>query len=138
MRARCVGALALASMSLGSASGCSALFVRPLPDNYQHMARPRCTKNTTAPVIDTLVAGLEVIRTAYALTLSESDYNGMALTRSTDILFGGELRGGVRSVGGLRVLRDEQVSRGAGRRPPTPANHGSPAAAHRGAAGAAR
>jgi len=80
--------LALVSTSLVPASGCSALFVRPLPENYQHMARVRCTRNTTAPVIDTLVAGLEAIRTAYAFGLSESDYNGMPLTRSTDILVG--------------------------------------------------
>jgi len=47
-----------------------------------------CTTNRWAPTVDVVVAGLQAFRTLFALSLTDMDYQGMTLTRSTDIGIG--------------------------------------------------
>lgn len=78
-------------MSALACSGCSLIFVKS-PPNY--VARPTphpnadCTTSRAAPIIDGLIGGYEVFRTAYALQASEGDYYGSPISREADILLG--------------------------------------------------
>jgi len=62
------------------------MFVRPAKTDVpsRHEAAG-CTTNRWAPTVDVIVASLQVFRTLYALGLSDMDYQGMAINRSTDI-----------------------------------------------------
>jgi len=74
-----------------SCSGCSFLFVRGKPANVEALppSEPvECTTSKASPILDTVFAGLEVARTGYAVSRSDSDYHGAQLTRGADIGLG--------------------------------------------------
>jgi len=74
-----------------SCTGCSFLFVRGKPANVEAMppSEPvECTTSKASPILDTVFAGLEVARTGYALSRTDSDYSGSQLTRGADIGLG--------------------------------------------------
>jgi hypothetical protein len=74
-----------------SCSGCSFLFVRGKPANVEALppSEPvECTTSKASPILDTVFAGLEVARTGYALSRTDSDYSGSQLTRGADIGLG--------------------------------------------------
>lgn len=79
------------------AAGCSFLFVTPppkaaSPQRPEASASPPrdCTTSNTAPVLDVIAAGLQVVRTVYAITASNSVYQdpNVPLSREADIAFG--------------------------------------------------
>jgi hypothetical protein len=72
-------------------AGCSFLFTTKAPDHPERIppAVPiQCTTTRAAPIVDTVIAGLEVVRTAIAVSAKDSDYTGSTLDRSTDIGLG--------------------------------------------------
>jgi hypothetical protein len=75
-------------VSLGSLSGCSFLFVHSPPAQHAQLHYFDCTSSKAAPVIDTVVAGLEAVRTGVAISASEGDYAGYPISRGADIGFG--------------------------------------------------
>ena len=75
----------------GALPGCSFLFVSPPPKGAGEFASfepVKCTTSKAAPVVDTVIAGLEAVRTGIALAASDSDYNGVPISRGTDIGLG--------------------------------------------------
>jgi hypothetical protein len=80
-----LGAVLLAS------SGCSFTFVHP-PSSSGSAAGPRraCTSSKLAPVLDTIFTGAQVVRTAYALSASDSVYDDptQPLSRGADVGLG--------------------------------------------------
>jgi hypothetical protein len=69
----------------GPASGCSFLFVTRPPPPAERGRNFDCTSSNVAPVIDTLIAGWQVIRTVIALSAPESAYTNAPLSRGADI-----------------------------------------------------
>ncbi|HYQ45368.1 MAG TPA: hypothetical protein VER11_25455 [Polyangiaceae bacterium] len=71
--------------------GCSFLFTtapkhaEPPPAEY---VPSECTSSKAAPVVDTVIAGLEGIRTGYALSADQSAYEKAPISRGADIAFG--------------------------------------------------
>ncbi|HEY7376865.1 MAG TPA: hypothetical protein VIF57_32200 [Polyangia bacterium] len=79
---------AIASLALAT-SGCSFFFVRrPDEAGGGGYAQANCTSSAALPTVDLVIALLQVVRTVYAISLKDSDYNGMALSRSADISLG--------------------------------------------------
>src|SRR5689334_10820618 len=71
--------------------GCSFLFTTKTPDHPEHIPPTmplQCTTTRAAPIVDTVIAGLEAVRTVVALNAKESDYTGSTIDRSSDIGFG--------------------------------------------------
>jgi hypothetical protein len=69
------------------AGGCSFVFVsRPTEEDRRGSAT--CTTSNAAPVVDTLLTAFQVVRTSYALSRSDADYEGSGLSRSADVGFG--------------------------------------------------
>jgi len=71
--------------------GCSFLFTtapkhaEPPPAEY---VPHECTTSKAAPIIDTVIAGLEGIRTGYALAADQSAYEQAPISRGADIALG--------------------------------------------------
>jgi hypothetical protein len=83
--------LGLLSISLGGLSGCSFLFTTKAPSDAELARTPgpvECTTTRAAPIVDTVIAGLEVARVGVAANASDSDYSNAAFDRKTDIAFG--------------------------------------------------
>jgi len=83
---------ALLAISM-AASGCSFLFTTSPPATPERLppgvpVPVTCTTSRAAPIIDTVIGGLEVIRTGIALNNSESDYHDQPISRGADIGFG--------------------------------------------------
>lgn len=71
--------------------GCSLIFVTPPPDRPPREGTPpdaECTTSNAAPIIDTGVAGFELIRTVLAIGAEDSDYNDAPISRGADIALG--------------------------------------------------
>ena len=89
---RFVATAVIASLALGSPTllgGCSLAFVRPAKKDASGQYQPAgCSTSRTAPVADIAITFLQMLRTAYALSLSGSDYRDSVLTRNTDIALG--------------------------------------------------
>lgn len=82
-----VGVL-LAALPLG---GCSFVFVDSPPDHPERISSQsevKCTTSKAAPVIDTLIAGYQGVRTAMAASASDADYSGAPISREADVFFG--------------------------------------------------
>lgn len=80
--------LSIAALPL---SGCSFLFVDGPPDHPERVSRQselRCTTSKAAPIIDTVIAGYQVIRTGAAVAASDSTYDGAPISRGADIGLG--------------------------------------------------
>ena len=72
-------------------SGCSFLFVTPPPSQYkQPVARPEanCSTSVAAPVVDGIIGGYQLVRTAYALQADDRDYTNVPISRGADIALG--------------------------------------------------
>ena len=61
---------ALIALSAMGTAGCSWLFVKPLPPNYDLGDNVDCTSDATAPVVDTLFALADVAGFVYAVAKS--------------------------------------------------------------------
>jgi hypothetical protein len=70
-------------------ASCSMLFVKQLPPVGQRTRYNRCTTSQVAPGFDVAFAGLQGVRTAYALTAPDSAYPpNAALPREADVIIG--------------------------------------------------
>jgi hypothetical protein len=68
-------------------SGCSFVFVDGPPPKKER-GYLRCTESMGWPTVDGVITGLQVVRTLYAASRSDADYEGSGLSRSGDIGFG--------------------------------------------------
>jgi len=108
--------------------GCSFLLVKPpRKEAPGRIEAADCTASNTVPALDGVVAGLQGIRTMYAVSLSNADYRGMALDRDSDIAFGALLMAlfGISAVYGASAVNacraaGGEVSVTPHRRPATP------------------
>ena len=88
------GNRALAGLLLLSATavlpGCSLLFTTAPksaePSNA--IASNNCTTSKAAPIVDTVIAGLQGFRTIYAISTDKSTYDNLPTGREADIAFG--------------------------------------------------
>ena len=89
-----VGNRILAAALMVCLPGCSFLFVSPPPSNAGYAGSVRsiepvkCTTSKAAPVVDTVIAGLEGIRTGLALGAKDSAYQDAPISRGADIGLG--------------------------------------------------
>src|SRR5262245_59968727 len=84
-------ALGLLFILLVGPSGCSFLFTTKAPSDVELAQTPgpvQCTTSRAAPIVDTIIGGLEVVRTGVALNATDSDYINSPINRSADIAFG--------------------------------------------------
>jgi len=74
--------------------GCSFLFTTapksaPSPaESTSEYESSKCTTSKAAPVVDSVITGLEVARTVYALTADESAYDNAPIGRGADVALG--------------------------------------------------
>jgi hypothetical protein len=81
--------LLLACACLAFSPACSWLFVKsPPPQHVDLKYFGDCTSSKAAPVVDTVVAGLETLRTVYALSAENSAYDHLPISRGADIALG--------------------------------------------------
>jgi len=73
---------------LGGGSGCSILFAKGPPERLEPHEPIRCSRSYALPVVDGIITALQVLRTLYAVSRDDRDYNGMPITRPADIGFG--------------------------------------------------
>jgi hypothetical protein len=65
---------------------CSWLFVKgPPPEHVDLKYFGDCTSSKAGPVVDTVAAGLETLRTVYALSAQSSAYDHLPISRGADI-----------------------------------------------------
>jgi hypothetical protein len=89
--ARAALTLVLIAALAGPQAGCSFLFVQKPPPEESRRGSGRvvdCTSSNAAPVIDGLVMGFQMVRTALALSASDAQYAGAPISREADITFG--------------------------------------------------
>jgi len=89
VRAMAVALLAIALVTGGS--GCSIVFAKGPPERIEPHERPRCTHSYALPVVDGIIAALQVVRVLYALSLHDEDYKNLPLNRQADIGIGAGL-----------------------------------------------
>src|SRR5262245_47336117 len=74
-----------------SSLGCSFLFTTTAPDHPERIPPERaidCTTSNAAPVVDTLVAAYQVVRTFYALSADDAAYANAPISRGSDVALG--------------------------------------------------
>jgi len=75
-------------------SGCSFLFVdkppeRPSPPSYA--LRSECTTSNLWPIVDSVIGGYQIVRTAYGIGASDAAYAGSPISREADVTLGAVL-----------------------------------------------
>src|SRR4051794_31084669 len=79
---------------LGGLPGCSFVFTtapKSAPTTAgatSESAPSTCTTNQAAPVVDTVIAGLQGVRTGLAIAADSRDYAGSPIGKEADIAFG--------------------------------------------------
>lgn len=79
------------SASLLPSAGCSFIFVESPPsdvEQYRVDAPISCTSGRVAPILDSIAAVFQVVRTAIALGTHPNDYGDAPISRGADIGFG--------------------------------------------------
>jgi hypothetical protein len=81
---------ALSAVLALACSSCSFVFVQPPHHVEDQLAEsPRhCTSSKAAPIVDTLITGLEAVRTGLAVSADDSAYQNSPIDRKTDIGLG--------------------------------------------------
>jgi hypothetical protein len=92
-KARPIVTLALLAALVGPATGCSLLFVKPPAPPEERGEIVRCTSSAAAPVIDMIIASLQVVRTLIAFSATDEAYAHAAIPRPVDIGLGIGLSG---------------------------------------------
>jgi hypothetical protein len=74
----------------GFLPGCSFLFTTAPrhPEPSAQFDSNKCTTSKAAPIADTLIAGLEVARTGFALSADNSTYDRAPISRAADVGLG--------------------------------------------------
>ena len=72
-------------------TSCSLMFVNGPPATERFVEPGDCTTSDGWPVFDVVLAGLEGARTVYAISRTDADYKGTALSRPADIAAGSAL-----------------------------------------------
>ena len=83
--------LFLAAWMSGSTLGCSFMFVSGPPDDQRGTRSLTCTTSRGWPIVDTLLASYQLVRTGVALSRSDADYANSQLSRGADIAIGASL-----------------------------------------------
>jgi hypothetical protein len=86
-------AVVAACAALPALTGCSILFVTEAPAKTGSISGPRpgnCTSSAVAPVVDSVIGGLQVARTVVAATADDSVYSdpNQPLSRPADVGIG--------------------------------------------------
>lgn len=83
-----LGALLLGAV--GTLPGCSFLFTTApkRAESPTEFASNKCTTSKAAPIVDTVIAGLQGVRTVYAATTDKSTYTNAPISREADIAIG--------------------------------------------------
>lgn len=115
------------------ATGCSFLFVEGPPPNAEKVPVLHCSTSDGAAGADIVIAGLQALRTIYAMSLDEADYKGSPLSRESDMaiglglttLFASSAYHGVKNVSACKAAMKKRaevqvVSGGAPIQPPFP------------------
>jgi len=86
---RPLGCALILSMT-GVLPGCSFLFTTApkAPESPTAFATNKCTTSKAAPIVDTIIAGLEGVRTGLALAADESAYDKAPISRGADVALG--------------------------------------------------
>src|SRR6478672_11016977 len=82
--------VALCLVMTGALPGCSFLFTTA-PKHAEastEFASNKCTTSKAAPIVDTVIAGLEGVRTGVALAADKSAYEGAPISREADVAVG--------------------------------------------------
>jgi hypothetical protein len=106
--------------------GCSLMFAKGPPERVERGEPIRCTKSYALPAVDGLITVFQVVRTLYAVSLSDRDYQGMDIPREADIGLGLFFSGlflmstavGASRVGGCNALLEGTERRSESRRRP--------------------
>lgn len=75
-------------------AGCSFVAVRPPPSRAAESVREpasspaRCTTSPVAPIVDSAIAGFQIVRTAIAVDTDPAEYGGSVINRDVDIAIG--------------------------------------------------
>lgn len=81
-------ALLASAASLTLLPGCSLFFVQSPPTPRLPDQPVACTTSNAAPIVDSVVAGLQLVRVGYAISQKESDYEDFPISRGADIGIG--------------------------------------------------
>lgn len=120
------------------------MFVNGPPPNERYVEASECTTSDGWPGFDVVLAGLEGVRTIYAITRTDADYKGSSLSRPADIGIGAALVALTAVSAGVGFSRvnacNEAITGSSGsprfhRRVTAPVGYAPPAAAARPAAG---
>ena len=87
-RSRTLGAAVASLACLALVPGCSWFFVKAPPAQRAPAQPVACTSGKAAPVIDSVVAALQVVRVGYAIGQSDADYKNFPISRNVDIGLG--------------------------------------------------
>jgi hypothetical protein len=87
-RSWCARLVAVSVVAAMGAGGCSWLLVKPLPPDFQLGDEVDCTADPTAPVIDTIFAGLHVASSVYLAGKSNDQNKNQVNTLITSDLLG--------------------------------------------------
>src|SRR4029079_2917812 len=91
--ARVVVLVAAGALVTGSTPGCSMGFVKRAPPTEERGAVVRCTSSDILPLVDMMVAVIQVIRFSIAYSANEGAYKGMTLSRDSDMMIGAGMAG---------------------------------------------
>src|SRR5262245_19334613 len=83
--------LVAAAIAGAATSGCSLLFTSKAPDHAERIPPGMpvtCATSRAAPIVDTVIAGLETVRTVLAITAKDSVYSGAPISREADVGIG--------------------------------------------------
>jgi hypothetical protein len=106
--------------------GCSFLFVDTPPtvhgDEPPAMRSVQCTSSVAAPVVDTVIAAFEAVRTGFALGADDADYHNYPISRGADIAIGLGLTGLFAAAAGYGYVNTSECSdlKEQAREPPPP------------------
>ncbi len=84
-------ASAIACTAALASAGCSLIFVSRAPSDAEALPATQeldCTTSDAAPIVDSILTGLEVARTVYAFAAKDSTYQKFPISRGADIGFG--------------------------------------------------
>ena len=86
-------ALSIALLLGSTGSGCSLFFAKGPPERALPHESLRCTHNYVLPVVDGIIAGLQVGRTAFAISQDDDYYHrhNLPYSRTADIAVGAAL-----------------------------------------------
>ena len=87
-RGRALVVVLAAALVSGTTADCSVVFITPPPPTEERGAIVHCTSSDALPIVDLLVAGLQLVRVLFALQRTDADYANATISREPDLLLG--------------------------------------------------